>query len=273
MNQYLALFILLCGVSTSKVLATLQQPDVLINGVDTAYIFNTSSPLRQYLRTEAVRAAMFGNKPGCVMTSCWDGFYAVWRIIDNQLYLTQVLSCCFYEDSIKADLKALFGNSVKNGMVKADWLSGYIVVSHGQRLFYASTVAEYVVYAKQTKITFQHGKCIATQTYDNSKSKTSALTHDSRKLQDFLCQQINWDDLPLPEQTIKVGVYVIFKEGVIDSVRVVKSYDAIFDKEAIRVIKNIPEWEVVYRMGEPLRTAWHFPVIFSKEQREKYKKW
>lgn len=51
-----------------------------------------------------------------------------------------------------------------------------------------------------------------------------------------------------------------------------RGYDTIFDQEAIRVVKAIPEWDVFYRHEKLERRSWLLPIIFSNDNRKKYKK-
>ena len=49
------------------------------------------------------------------------------------------------------------------------------------------------------------------------------------------------------------------------------SYE-IFNQEAIRVIKLIPDWDVIYIKGKHFRTQWIMPIKFSEEKRKEYEK-
>jgi hypothetical protein len=79
---------------------------------------------------------LFGDKKTCWTTACGNGYWAGWEVIENQLYLTGIYSCCYYEDSIKADLTSLFKEKVIDGKVKADWVTGNFISLKGKRLFY-----------------------------------------------------------------------------------------------------------------------------------------
>jgi hypothetical protein len=59
------------------------------------------------------------------------------------------------------------------------------------------------------------------------------------------------------------------EKGKIDSVRILQGYSEVYDKEAIRVIKSIPEWDVIYRHGKLSTTIWSYPVRFDWTNRKK----
>lgn len=73
---------------------------------------------------------------------------AEWSIIEDEIYLTNIFSCQYYQDSIKSDLKTLFGDKCKNGRVKADWITGDFTVPKGkilQRILFGSHFYEFEV--------------------------------------------------------------------------------------------------------------------------------
>src|SRR5690554_1604920 len=110
--NYILIFYLLI-VSQIRTYATSQIPDLLIYNGDTLSIF--ANPLEQLYENDSIRPNFFGDKEGCMSTACWRGYEAEWTIVDNELYLTGIYSCCYYEDSIKANLKMLFGDKVVSG--------------------------------------------------------------------------------------------------------------------------------------------------------------
>jgi outer membrane biosynthesis protein TonB len=91
---------------------------------------------------------------------------------------------------------------------------------------------------------------------------------------EFIYSNINWSSLPKHEDKA-IEVIVRFsgsEKGTVDSVQVLRGYDTIFDQEAIRVIKAIPDWDILYRHGKPVWAPWTLPIVFNKENEEKYRK-
>ena len=255
-------------ISIIKLFATAQIPDILIHNGDTLSIF--ANPLEQLYEKDTIRPDFFGKKEGCMLTACWRGYQAEWIIIDNQLFLTGIYSCCYYEDKIKADLKQLFGNKCIDGKVKADWFTASIIAPKGKRLYYVH-MGYGSLYEKELELQFEKGKLIGSKTYDNSKSKQSDYSQDSEILLDFIYSNINWDKLPKNNKTIKVYIQFSSNEnGIIDSAIVMRGYSKIYDQEALRVVKSIPEWDIYYRRGVHERRGWNIPIIFSAEKRTKY---
>ncbi len=49
-----------------------------------------------------------------------------------------------------------------------------------------------------------------------------------------------------------------------------KSYNPLFDQEAERVIKSLPEWDVYFKRGEVYPMRWNIVVNFDEANRQQY---
>ena len=263
--------------------ATPQVSNMLVYNGDTISIYMNTLP-NEFYKLDTVtfdsneyinrilNVNLFGDEP-CWITDCGDGYRVMWEIIENQLYLIDIYSCCYYEDSIKADLTSLFKEQVINGKVKADWVTGNFISLQGKRLLYDHDMGTGGIFEHEVEFYFAKGKLTATKLYDNSKSRQSVYSQDQRKLQEYIYGNINWKDLPQKDSIIEVIVkFSANEKGIIDNVEVVRGYDETYDQEAVRVIKIIPEWDVYFQKGKHMRLSWYMPIIFSEENREKYEK-
>jgi TonB family protein len=256
--------------------ATPQVSSRLIYKGDTISVYLNSLP-KDFYKTdvqffESVLAVnVFGDKKVSWSTACGDGYLTSWEITDNQLYLTGIYSCCFSEDSIKADLSLLFKEKVVNGKVKADWVTQKNV--HGGKGFILwNDVMQ--VWKQEYEFKFSQGKLLEIKTFDNSNSRKSDYCTNSFKLLEFIYSNIEWSKLPIQKE--KISVIVTFsanENGKIDEVEVLRKSDIeIFNQEAVRVIKSIPDWDVIYLKGQLYRQPFNLPIIFSEENRGKYGK-
>lgn len=270
-RKNILILLLLLVIPFVNTFSTAQVGDRLIYKGDTLILY--SNPLETFLYKFATRPKLFDENYECISTACWRGYQAQWEIIDNQLYLTAIYSCCYYEDSIKADLKSLFETRYVDGKVRADWVTGRLIAVRGGLLYYIHDGFE-SVYEKEFVLQVNEGQVVETEIHDNSKSKQSAYSQDDKLLYQFIYSNIKWDDLP-PLNDYKIRVLVQFsanENGIIDSVKVVRGYNNVLDNEAVRVIKAIPEWDVYYRRGKHKRVKWTLPIIFSEENRKEYNK-
>ena len=123
---------------------------------------------------------LFGNKKTCWTTNCGREYQAAWEIIENQLYLTGIYSCCYYEDSIKADLTLLFKDEkIINGKVKADWVNSKSIGQGGKILFWINFQTS--LFEKEYEFEFSEGQLLNIKTFDNSKSRWSEYSQDVGK--------------------------------------------------------------------------------------------
>ena len=265
------------------VFATPQIPDELIYKGDTlrvyialpdefweteTIIFDSVEYVDRYI--SAVK--LFGDKKLCEISSCFV-YYATWEIVENQLYLTGIYSCCYYKDSIKADLSSLFKEKVIDGKVKADWVNGNFISDKGKRLIYDHGMGNGGIFEYELELHFEKGNLIGTQLYDNRKSKQSVYSQEQKKLQEHIYSNMNWDILPKQDTIIRVMIeFSANEEGIIDDVKILRGYNEVYDQEAIRVVKTIPEWDVYLSKGKLMRRSWYMSIFFSEENRENYGK-
>jgi hypothetical protein len=72
----------------------------------------------------------------------------------------------------------------------------------------------------------------------------------------------------------EIRVFVQFSaniHGLIDRTEVIRGYNKDFDKEAIRVVKSIPQWDILYSHGKFIRMNYILPVIFNSEKKGNYR--
>lgn len=251
-----------------KSFGTAQIPDILIYNGDTLSIY--SNPLEQLDNIDSLREKLFGDKESYWTTACDRQYQAEWTLIDNQLYLSAIYSCNYYHDKVQADLKQLFPDKYENGKVKADWVTANILSPQGKQLYYVHSDYE-SLYEKEVIFDVVSGKLKGTTTFDNSKSKKSIYSEGTTLLH-FIYSGIDWDNLPKHEKPVNIIVqFSANEQGIIDSVKVLKGFNEIYDSEAIRVVKSVPEWDVFYRRGQFERRVWNLPIGFSEENKLKYK--
>jgi len=262
-----------------KTFGTAQIPDRLIYKGDTLALFYC--PLELHPDQELSAPKNLFESKGCFYTACWRNYVATWSIENNSLYLLEIRNACYptnqvnveasfksKEDSIGneyADLKKLFPDKYENGKVKADWVNGNMIAPKGKLLYYFHDGFE-SVYEEELELKIVDGELVHTKTYDNSKTRQAPFTQNPELLYEFITENLNKENLPKSD-TIKRKVFVQIistnDQGKVDSVEVVHGVNELYDKEAIRLIKEIPEWDVIYRHGEKVEMKWVVPIVFN----------
>lgn len=243
-----------------RIFATAQILDRLIYRGDTYGISTT--PLEQLYKHDGNRPKFFEN--GELSTACYRGYFAEWTIEDNKLYLINIYSCGYNQDHIKADLQKIFGTKFKDGKVFADWVKDKFYSYGGKLLYYIDDIYT-GIYTKELEFRIENGLVIKIRQLDNSKTKKSKYTNDEYTLKNYFREHINYDSIPEPQfkTTVLVRIASTTDEGKIDSVRVVRGSDYYRNTEAIRVVKSIPEWDVLFLHGERYPKEWIIPVNFG----------
>lgn len=247
-----------------QIFATAQIPDYLIYQGDTLKLF--ANPLEQFSGMDSLRSKFFTHKTHS--TACWRGYIAQWIFVKNELFLDKIYSCVDRSQVSQITLKQLFGCRFSNGRVKADWVNATLLAPHGKQLFYIHMGYE-SIYEEELEFRVKNGQLIKVSAYDNSKSQKSIYSED-KTLRQFIYSHINWKKLPNEE--VKVVVQFSANEkGLIDQIKIVKGHNEIYDQEALRVVRAIPNWDVFYLHGKHFRLPWNLPIHFSAENRKKYR--
>jgi len=255
----------------SHLFACGQIGDILIYNNDTLSI--RDFPLEQLYNNDQEKPDFFDNYKTNRFpsnTGCRRGYQAYWIIIDNQLFLTSINSCCEPDNLKKANLKKLFGRKCINGKVRAYWFSGKVIGEIGEPILYLNFMDFLVPYERE--FDFVKGHLIESKLFDNTKTKESKYLTNYYMHDAYIYKNINWDSLPkLNGEEINVNVIFSSNEnGIIDSAYVQYKYNKKFDEEAIRVIKSIPEWNIYLREGKAVRVKWYRDILFNDELREQY---
>jgi hypothetical protein len=266
---------------------TAQIPDLIIYKGDTLSLF--SCPLDSYPDQSLVTPQGLFGGTGCFYTACWRNYIATWEIINNELFLIEIRNACYPTEmrgvsvsykarvdkenigSEYADLKTLFAGRFRNGRVKADWVTGNLFSPRGRLMLYYHDGFQ-SIYENELEFRLENGKLVDIKQWDNSKTKKSKYTEDGKLLTEFIQGSIDYNNVPESDTIKRVVIVVIWssdENGRIDSVSVLKGVNEAYDREAIRVVRMIPEWDIIYRHGKLTNEIkWSIPVRFDAPGRK-----
>ena len=134
----------------------------------------------------------------------------------------------------------------------------------GERLIWQIPIQENQYHSHEIVINF---KLADNKIYNasNEIEKMPEFPGGNTELLKFISQNLNW-----PPEAADMGIqgriicgFVIEKDGTISIVEIVKSLDRLFDAEAIRVIKRMPEWTAGKKDGKPVRVYLMVPIIIK----------
>ena len=255
----LPLFLLLL---TSRVYSTSQYPDYLIYKGDTLPIF--ANPLESYFDHHPRPDSLF-EKRGNRSTACWRGYIAYWELKNDSLFLLRVEG-----DKADIELPLIFNDKKIKGKVFANWYSYSILNPYGELLNYEH-MGYNSIYQYEKEFIFKKGKLKSIKLYDNSKSKKSIYTQDESLLKNHIDSMIKNSQLPKPNVKIKIYVCIadVDDEGRIKKVKIARGYNKLYDQEAMRIVKSIPGWDVLYYHGVRYQLRWCILITFNAENDKK----
>ncbi|MGE5621290.1 MAG: hypothetical protein ACM3U0_01820 [archaeon] len=240
-----------------KIQATAQISDLLIVGKDTVALY--SLPLEVYLEKHNISSDIF--REDGFSTGCARQYRAVWEIRNDSLFLIDLLSCV--SDTGKIPFSVVFGKHNSGGPEFASWLvSDTLWAEVGNQVFYEHVGFGWY-YDKEVAYHIVNGIVKDTTIYNyKDKIYISELDKDDFHRRNFLCDSINWNELPVPEKEIKILVSLRNNECKI--VKTPNGTGKVYINEALRVVRSL-RTTVMYQHGARIDFGYFIPVIFSKE--------
>lgn len=262
-------YLLAAFIFPLTVFPTAQVGDILIWNGDTLAIFSNPLELRDDI--DSIRPKLFGDKKASINTACWREYIAEWTLIENEIYLTNILSCNYSEDSVKSNMETVFGAEYKNGKVKASWITGKILIPKGKLIHYVHSGYQ-SFYETELVLSFKDGILTNQKEYDNSKSYKSVFSKNQDSLRIFIYKNINWEKIPdLADERVKVFIEIESSETKKPHINIIRDAEnELFNQEVLRVMSLLPEWDVYYRLGDVYRMRWVQPIVFDEQTRKKY---
>jgi hypothetical protein len=272
-------YILITLLITTRFVGVFACPpghDILIYRGDTIFVYGLNRlPVGNLFGGRNICGAGDGDE---VISTGGNTYTIVWEIENNQLYLIGIYSMCYDEDSVKADLNELFGEKAINGRVKADWITSgrnwisLTNVTRGGKELIAYYYGTVPMFKKEFEFEFLEGKLLNVDTFDHPKARRLGTRQSIHNRNNSVYTNIDWDNLPKLQEPIIVTLTVsVNEDGEIDEVEVVRKSDIeLFNQEAIRVVKSIPDWDVIFIRGQHIRAPWDISILFSEENRRKF---
>lgn len=257
--RLIIVFLLLCS-TFEKVSGTAQYPDILIYKGDTLSIF--ANPLESYFES-IIRPDSIFEEFGINSTGCWRGYIGYWELKNDSLFLLKLRGA-----SEIIDLALIFKDRKTDSKIFADWVNHPIMNPYGKRVHYVHMGYE-SIYEYEREFYFTNGLLTDIKEFDNSKSRKCIYTENPQLLADYIEANINYSNIknnPYSKAKVVIQIYSANEDGKIDSVLVVRGFDNERDKEAVRVIKSIPDWGVLFRRGKQIQNRWTMPIVFGRKE-------
>lgn len=262
------------------------QSDLLIWKSDTLKLYSNPLELKKdwnrlhQIITERINKKRFNTtKDSVIEIMPWGNYKTEWLIRNDNLYLAKILS--LYGSDYRLNLQRLF--QTEQRLIFADWVDENIITFNGACIICTGNHWKNTsIYPNETVFEFQDGVLLGTTDYRNFILKKSKfLSGDPNYYLNFIYGNINWNKLPdMNGERYQVWISIKPKRnGKLEEVdwentylivgdRIIQDKENIFIKEAIRIAKKIPGWNVVIRQDKILNQG--LTILFAEEMKEKY---
>ena len=180
-----------------RLFASPQMPDYIIYKNDTFATYNLI--LERFLQrrdtTESEKLFGLSFRDGAT-TNCWRGYQAIYRIENDSLFLTDILSCGerrsnkIDKDGSLEKMRVIFGDRVKDNKVFINWFSDELNFPLKSKLLRWDGVF-YRIFEKETVISIYNGRVLRAENVDNYIDNRKSINRkDKNKVSNILFKKI-----------------------------------------------------------------------------------
>lgn len=188
-----------------------------------------------------------------------------WKIVGEQVKLMAVHSGQASKSQIDEELVILFGKNLDNGPFPVHLSDRDLHGISGRAI--CRGLDMFFIFEKEWEVDFRNGRLARIEQFNNSKSRTSVFFTNPTLLVNFVYSTINWNNLP-PLAGREGRVSIAFSandQGIVDQAEILRGLDPVLNQEAVRVVKLIPDWPVLYQRGTFSRFKYNLPISFTEE--------
>lgn len=262
------------------------QSDLLIWKSDTLNIYSNPLKLKKNWNqldqtiTDRIEEYRFGkNKDSVIAIIPWKNYKTEWLIRNDSLYLSKIIS--LYEPNDDLNLQEIF--QTEQRLIFVDWVDESIITFDGTCIICTGNHGKNSsIYPNETVFKFHNGVLSGKTDYRNFISKKSKFSSaNPNEYLRFVYENINWNKMPdMGDKNYQVSITIKPKNNgklkeidwensyLIVGNSIIEDRENIFIKEAIRIAKKIPDWDVVIRQDKILNQA--ITILFSEEMKDKY---
>jgi hypothetical protein len=263
-----------------------QSTDVLIWKSDTLNLYSNPLKLKadweqlnQVITSQIELNRIEKSKDSVILIYIWGNYKTECFIENDSLYLTDLSSLYSSEKSI--ELNKVFATAEKRIFV--DRVNSSLITFNGPCIVCTGTHHKNTsIYPNEKLFEFKNGVLIKTTDYKNSVLRESKFSSsDPNVYLSFIYRNVEWSKLPdLSNKHLQVWVSVEpIKNGklrnidwentfLIDGSNLIDDPENIYIKEAVRIARKIPEWNVVIRHNKILNQ--NLSIVFNEQMKKKY---
>lgn len=253
--------ILTIAFFANQVNAITQNPDILYLGKDTLFLYD--SPLEKIKNIEK-RISELRKDEHLISSECWKGFRAEWKIINDVLFLVNVVDC-HSEKNLNMLIEEVLGTKFNDGLIQANFVVGDYWAGKDQVREHSFYIP---IYKNEIKFTINEGRVVNSTKIEFIQCDYS----EEEDLNNFILVNLNPNEMKgMKEEIIKVsGNIKSDKTGRIREVKIDHSThpetNSLFQDE----IMKLPCRPVYFHKGEYWSIEESFYLSFNIKELKEY---
>jgi hypothetical protein len=263
-----------------------QNIDIVVKETDTLNLYSNPLELRsdwniidKKISNQIEKSRIDESKGSEIYMIPWRNYSTEWLIENDSLFLTKIRSLYNYEELEIVSEDFILN---KENRIYSSWVDSSLIIFVGKCIVCIKTHHNFSsVYPNEKLLEFKNGVLINITHFENKVLKESKFFSYPNTYQDFIYKNINWGKLPdLNNRNFQAWVSIEpTKNGklkkvdwedtyIINELNLIDDTANIYLKEAIRITKKIPDWNVVIRHGKILNQV--ISIVFDEHIMEKY---
>ncbi len=229
----LVFFLVICLGFISH--STPQRPHLLKYKSDTIELYD--SPIEDFHKL----TKKIIHQQNQMSSGCWDGYYGLWEIKNDSLFLNSIVDCFNGENHNKLVEKVLKKKFV-NGRIYADWFTDDLWGGHGYYYFF---------YSEELNFKIVKGKVINLNYY--GQSQDYARINNPSNIHEYFYVNFPWDEIILEgevEEYFNKIMFILDDNGKLIDLKFKKNHNQKVNSLAREVFFKKPDWIVYYYEGE-----------------------
>ena len=122
-----------------------------------------------------------------------------------------------------------------------------------------STLSMLPILAQEVKKANEQKDCV---NYCGNDETQASFPGGKEALHRYLEENMRWPDVEACVQGRVIVSFTVKKDGSLSDIKIERSLHPAFDKEALRVVKNMPKWIPGTQNGEFVEQKFFYPLNF-----------
>lgn len=231
-----------------------------------SYSLIGASPLESNLYEKGVEETILKNG---FNTACWRGFVAQWKVKDEHLLLTDLVSCGNNENLFTPEFLSSIGLKYDSTGVPFPYFNGDLLLGRNP---ISTPYFMDALFKEEVALSIKDGVVLESEEFDNSRTYISSYEDDIKEFSRMLIWNLDTTDFDLSKtERFAVAISSGDHEKPISKVEILKSSNEQLNPAIEAAILEFPEWSVIYQKGKVTSHKVAIYLTINREVVSKFK--